>query len=101
MCEHGKEQELVPLPPWIFPEKKNRTISVDRCIVKQLLALWDAEIYTIASCCGHNDPRLFGGTPSIVVADGLTADAINRAKKLLGNIDDRRWGVYQWRIVQA
>ena len=101
MCEWGKEQKIVDLPDWVIPEKKTRTISVDKCIVSQLLTLWEEGVHTLACCCGHQDVSLFGGTPSVVVANGLSNKDIDKVKELLKNIDNRSWRIYQWRITEV
>lgn len=39
----------------IFGGTLNRITCLDRCVVPELLALWEKGIETVCSCCGHGD----------------------------------------------
>lgn len=43
---------VLEIPEWVRSQKY--TVCVDDCIAHAVLALWDAKIWTLNSCCGHN-----------------------------------------------
>lgn len=43
---------ILTTPDWA--QHHRETISVDECIADTILALWDARIWTLNCCCGHN-----------------------------------------------
>lgn len=48
----GTVESIMLTPPeWAGQEKP---IAVDACIADQVRRLWDAGIWTLSSCCGHN-----------------------------------------------
>ena len=53
----GNDPEAVlTIPSWNTQER--RTVCVDACIVDHVKAVWDAKIWTLGSCCGHNGATL-------------------------------------------
>ena len=60
MCEWGNTTRLI-----MKVGKKAQIIDIDSCIAPIVLALNDAGIETVASCCGHG--KIDG---SIVLRDG-------------------------------
>lgn len=88
-CIYGKEL-TVKAPSW----SKKDTISIDKCIVPIIKILWENGIHTLGSCCGHNKIN-----PSVVLHDDENP---TKTIKLLEKYDtDRRWDVFQWRLVNT
>ncbi len=96
MCEcdcYDKDKcEILILPDYI--ERTGRTICVDNCIVDIVKFLWKNNIYTESCCCSHNGKF---GNPSIVI--GQDEDPLY-VKKLIKEIDDREFDIFQWRLVK-
>lgn len=83
------DPEAVLVPPaslnilTCFGEPKTK-VAVDFCIVGLILKLWDADIKTLSSCCGHNlEP------PTIILADKEDAYTAYRIAKQVGKEDVR------------
>ena len=38
----------------MMPFWRNNAVTVDTCLVDEILSLWDDKIVTTGSCCGHN-----------------------------------------------
>lgn len=53
---------ILNTPIWTHSDR--RTVPVDACIAPVILARWDAQIWTVSCCCGHN-----GVLPRHVVVD--------------------------------
>lgn len=53
-----KPHQTVPsriLAPPRWANSSRDGICVDECIADVVLALWDARVWTMGSCCGHGD----------------------------------------------
>jgi hypothetical protein len=81
--------EVVLVVPRKFPQDRP-TICVDPCIAPAVQALWDADIWTLSSCCGHNDSN-----ERLIVVD--RADR-TRAEAVLRQIGDSAH-VYAWELI--
>ncbi|MFK4897368.1 hypothetical protein [Lactococcus petauri] len=95
VCGEDKETELKA--PVI-----GKSIFVDACIAKVIQHLWDNDIWTESSCCGHigadNRPEYWGSAgPSIVL--GSTVDNYSRVRELIAEVEDRRFELSQWKRV--
>lgn len=95
-CEHSTE--IVPIPNFLMPEKENRTVGLDPCIVVQIKALWDAGFYTLGCCCGHLESG-----PSVILDGGCIESDFIKAYKVLYRAEDqgREWRILQWRLVEC
>lgn len=69
------------------------TVSVDACIVHEVVALWKSGIDTVGSCCGHNG-RV--GFRSIVLA---TATQREQAREILDRMSAQDTKVGAWELV--
>lgn len=50
---HESDPEVVlDVPDWAGSERE--TICVDACIAHVIRALWEARVWTLGCCCGHN-----------------------------------------------
>ena len=88
----GGEQEIIPLPDWVSSNKENHTVCIDKCIVHVIKALWEAHVYTLGCCCGHEK-----GKPSVIIDENespsVVAKIIHKADS-----DKRIWDVLQWQL---
>ena len=88
--QKGTPEVVLTAPDWVH--QKRRTIPVDACIAEHILALWDARIWTLSCCCGHN-----GQYPRSVVVDNSDHAA---AQKLL-NDREAHIQVLSWQLSSA
>lgn len=46
--------------PWKvrFDGKENKCVAIDKCLLPEILYLWEAGIKTTGCCCGHGDISL-------------------------------------------
>lgn len=78
------------------------SVYVDTCIAKVIQHLWDNDIWTENSCCGHigsdNRPQYWGSAgPSIVL--GSAVDNYSCVRELIAEVDDRKFELSQWKRV--
>lgn len=52
-----KNTLLLPRPKHMYPTGKSDWITVDKCVVEEVLHLWNQGIWTLESCCGHTRLR--------------------------------------------
>jgi len=63
--------------------------GIDACIAPLIQELWDNDIITLNSCCGHNGVM---GNPSVVLHEYQASEA----KKILGS----RMEVFYWKLTE-
>jgi len=68
-CGCGTYRHCINIvPPWnngrMADEGIKILVGIDRCILPEIVELWNAGIKTVASCCGHGKLA-----PSVVVDD--------------------------------
>lgn len=95
MCKWNNGGVTVQLPNRIAKWKKNRTVTIDECIVDTIKYLWENGIDTSGSCCGHEK-----SLPNLVIPDGYNDKEIIRIMGLIKEIDSREWDICQWRITR-
>ena len=89
MCDYN-ETIAVKAPYW----SEKETIYLDKCIVATIQMLWENGIRTLNSCCGHKV-----GFPSVVIEDFEDAE---KTATLLEKYDpERKWDVFQWKLVKT
>ena len=100
-ADKGLESEVILKNP-----HTGYDVSLDACIADQIKMLWDNEIQTGGSCCGHNGlfPKAYGG-PQVVLMESFTLGAntseAQKAKELLKKHDkNRQWKVYAWKLCE-
>ena len=77
-----------------FPWGEHRIVDLDECIADTILHLWNADIVTGGSCCGHGDRN-----PSVVLMDDNPSEAlIESACRTIRKVDDRQWDVHFWTL---
>lgn len=95
MCKcHSYNAEIGETPEVLIQHKTNGTKAIDACIAPVIKKLWDNNVWTIGSCCGHNG--VFG-IPSIVLGEG--EDNYTRIRELIKEVDDRHFELTQWKMV--
>lgn len=67
-----------------------QTVCVDACIADQVVALWEAGIWTLSTCCGHN-----GAAPRHVVVNEAEA---GRAHAILNDRFSSPLEVHFWTL---
>lgn len=82
-------QVLLDVPEWAGSERKN--IAVDACIAPVIRALWQARIWTLGCCCGHNKPS------RSVIVDRSDRKGAARIIRAMG--DDAK--VLAWELVEG
>lgn len=60
----------VAIPVWY--DRFKRVVGIDYCIVLEVIALWQHDIITIESCCGHN--KQFG----YIAVDDICVDKMKQ-----------------------
>jgi hypothetical protein len=73
-------------------ERKYKDIMIDACIAPAIRHLWDNEVNTINSCCGHGNKP-----PSIVLGEG--AENYSQIRKWIKEKDKRWFELSQWKRV--
>lgn len=90
------EEVVLNLPINIAEYKQNRFVCVDSCIANTIKHLWANDIQTLSCCCGHNKEG-----PDLVVEQGYDPDEIENIRRLISEVDDRVWTIYQWQLVEV
>lgn len=95
MCDcHSYNGDFGKTPEVLITHKTNGTKAIDACIAPVIQKLWDNDIWTIGSCCGHNGRF---GQPSIVL--GEHEDNYSKIRTLIKEVDDRNFELTQWKRV--
>lgn len=84
-------ERVVELPS--FAGGEFETVCIDECIADVILELWNRELFTLGSCCGHNLKN-----PSIVIPN---VDNAEEYKTALREIDSREFTVHQWKLCEV
>lgn len=66
-CSFGTYRHCINIvPPWVGKRLTwdGVIVGIDRCVLPEIIELWNAGIKTVASCCGHGKIA-----PSVVVDD--------------------------------
>lgn len=92
MCQ-SRTSEVIALPPNVDTSKEVRSVSLDRCLVPAIKAIWAAGFETLGCCCGHDKEP-----PSVIVANGHTDEDIKAVAEAILSVDSRSWNVLQWRL---
>ena len=81
---------ILKCPKHIKPFRNNtKTICIDVEIQKVIKQLWKNKIITLGCCQGENAKN-----PDIVVWEEYTKEDIKRIKKLIAEVDNRKWTIY-------
>ena len=91
-----KPNVILELPNHLATWKQNRTVCIDACISEVIQFLWNNNIETLSCCCGHSRKN-----PEIVISDGYDDSEIKEIIELIGEIDNRNWDIFQWRLTKV
>jgi len=96
-CNLKKSDDIIlKLPDFIARIKGSSDVSIDREIAVAIKHLWDNDILTLSSCCGHKIKN-----PSVVIWDGYGQVSIEEINRLIKDVDDRDWDIFQWKLVKV
>ena len=90
--DSGKDQEVLLRPPKDFHLDRD-SVCVDACIADVIQHLWDNNIQTLNSCCGHNKER-----PSIILESYVTDDDVKNIREIIRQIDQRDFKLMAWKL---
>ncbi len=90
----GDTPEVILSTPAQFGASKD--ICVDACIAHVIKELWYAGIWTVNSCCGHNKEA-----PSIIFSENLPDDKVEKIKKIISRVDDRKFQILSWKLMNC
>lgn len=82
---------ILEAPEWTSKE----SICVDACIADVIKYLWDNGVITRGACCGHNKEN-----PSLGLKQNTTKEEAARVRRLIEEVDDRKWVIFAWCIVE-
>lgn len=95
MCDcYSYNADTGKTPNVLIQHKTSGTKAIDACIAPVIQKLWDNNIWTIGSCCGHNGKF---GIPSIVL--GENEDNYSKIRELIKEVDERHFELSQWKRV--
>lgn len=91
-------EDVLKIPEFLIGvlNRHQDTLCVDSCITKNILLLWENEIITLESCCGHGILE-----PVLIIGNDYRAKPIKEIRALLLTVDDREWDILQWRLVRV
>ena len=79
------------------PEKFNshqKVVCVDYCISNVIKTLWENDIFTLNSCCGHNK------VPPSIIFDCSYEKELDKIKNIISELDDRQFKLLAWKLVE-
>lgn len=93
----SKREVLLSMPVRSKPagedwQIKYKKVNIDACIAPILKHLWQNNVVTEGSCCGHNRQ-----SPSIVLGQGV--ENYSEVRKLIKQKDSRWFELSQWKRV--
>lgn len=90
MCNWHIDEIQVKKPFWLGVG----AIPIDKCIAETIQMLWANNVKTLNSCCGHK-----AEFPSVVIDNYEDAE---KTAALLEKYDpERKWDVFQWKLVKT
>lgn len=93
MCQWNTS-DVVALPPNVDTSKEVRSVSLDRCLVPAIKAIWAAGFETLGCCCGHGKEP-----PSVIIPEGHSGTDVEAISGVLRRVDpERSWQIMQWKL---
>jgi hypothetical protein len=84
------------LPKYLQKYRTTNTVCIDKEIVPVIKFLWKNKIETLGCCSGHNK-----ALPSIVISEHYKKAEIREIRKLIFEVDSRRWDIFQWKLTKV
>ena len=81
----GREEVVLDRPTWMPDGERVNGVPVDECIARVVRFLWDNDVRTWGSCCGHNGRY---GPPSLLLD---RREDIAWVRTLIAEVDPRIW----------
>jgi len=75
-----------------------RLVAIDKCIAHVIKHLWENNIWTENSCCGHGGS--YASNPSIVFPNPLTEQDASKIRKLVAEVDNRKFTLWAWQLTE-
>ena len=94
MCEWNN-QVILKAPDFVKKEGRE-TVCIDECIAPTIQKLWEYGIETEGCCCGHGKDYC-----TLIIPHSYSPYMLYRCYSLLETIDNRRWSIMQWRLVEV
>lgn len=92
--QYGEVEEVVlPRPSFLPDGERVNGVPVDACIADVVTHLWQNDIVTLGSCCGHGKEA-----PSLILAQGERN--YEDIERLINELDSRHWSLKQWQLVE-
>lgn len=88
-CVGETPEVVLKVPQFLKPYigKERETICVDACIENDILLLWEKEIVTLNSCCGHNRIEA-----SLVLQENANEYISNSIRQIFGD----KYKLFSW-----
>lgn len=94
----GEIPEVVlPRPAFLRDGERVNGVPVDACLAKVIQHLWDHNVVTLNSCCGHGGQ--VDDKPSIIL--GQAEYKLETIRKLIAEVDDRDFKLLQWKLIEV
>lgn len=95
--DSGKEQNKILNPKDYFDfQGEEKLICVDACIAHVIEHLWKNKIWTLNSCCGHNNLD-----PSIIFDHNMSDEDAKLVKRLIKEVDSREFEILSWKLCKV
>jgi hypothetical protein len=91
--DSGKNPEVVLSVPERFSWER-KTVCVDACIAHVIQTLWNNDIITMNSCCGHGNRA-----PSIILDDRKDKDFGDYVRTIIAHVDNRDFELLSYNLV--
>ena len=96
-CNLKKQDAVIlKLPDNIATHRQNRSVAIDREIAEVIKHLWENNIQTLGSCCGHNKEK-----PNIVIETSYSSEDIKKIRNLIFEKDSNAWDILQWKLISV
>ena len=90
---HSYNWDIGTKPEVQIEDERGAIIDIDACIADVIKHLWDNDVFTTASCCGHGRKE-----PSIIIKDDATIEQAERIEELISKVDKRKFNIFSWRL---
>ena len=94
-----REQVILEYPfvdrPFGEKSPEPKKIPIDACIAPVIKHLWEHNIVTRNSCCGHGYKN-----PEIIVDENTHPQNADMIRKLIAEVDEREFGILSWKLTK-
>ena len=93
---HSYNADVGETPNRVMTAPDGKEVCIDECIADTLQHLWNNNIDTLNSCCGHGRTK-----PSIVLNQSLSKDDANHVRELIRKTDHREFDLLSWHLINV